>query len=316
MSLPDERELIAELTAWLSSRRNRAGFDSDCAIVPSGETDLVASVDGFAASTHFPEGLRPEQAGRLAAGAALADLAAAGAEVIGVLAAYGVPSDGESSRLRALSEGIASRVEQAGGEVLGGDTKPRSELTLTLTALGSCPSGEAMVRTRARPGEQLIVTGPLGGAGAALDRIREGLPAAEADPLVPPLRVEAGQALREAGVACAMDLSDGLADAAVAIAEAAEVEVRVDADQIPLHEWAGGTADGLDHALTTGGDYELAATVEPGSLPAVLDELESLGLQPAQVGEIAEGQGALLRHEDGENELQRGYEHAFHDGPG
>lgn len=315
MGLPRERALIDRITAGLASRGNRAGFTSDCALVPFGDEELAISVDAFAAATHFPEGLGPEGAGRLAAGAALGDLAAAGAEVVGVLAAYGVPPDVDESTVVAMAEAIAARVEAAGGEVLGGDTKPRAEQTVTVTALGSCPAGEAMVRSTARPGDRLIVTGPLGGAGAALDRIREGLDPDRADPLIPPDRTPAGRRLRQAGVACAMDLSDGLADAAVAIGEASEVEVRVHAQDVPLHEWAREEPDGLAHALSTGGDYELAACVGEQRLDDALAELEAIGLEPLAVGEVREGSGALLV-EDGEGtELGRGYEHSFDEAP-
>lgn len=311
MSLPDERALIAELTDGLRSGRNRAGFASDCAVVPLGEGELVATVDSFARSTHFPEGLPAPMAGRLAAGAALSDLAAAGAELLGVLVAYGVPADADRATIADLADAVAGRVEEAGGEILGGDTKPRGELTASLTALGTCPAGEAMTRQRARPGQRLVLAGPLGGAGAALDRIHDGLDPAEADPLVPPDRLAAGRRLREAGVRCAVDLSDGLAEAAVGLAHAADVAVHLEAEAVPLHPWAREAPDGLDHAIATGGDYELLAAVGPEQTDAAIDALRGLGLSPATVGRVEEGEGAWLHHAEGREELERGYEHRF-----
>jgi thiamine-monophosphate kinase len=310
MGLPDERELVATLTAELEPDANRAGLASDCAIVPLGDTELVASVDAFARATHFPGGLSPQRAGRLAAGAALSDLAAAGAEVVGVLAAYGVP-DVDRDRIEGLARGVHDRVEAAGGEVLGGDTKPREELTATITALGKAPTGEAMTRARAEPGQRLVLTGSLGGAGAALDRTREGMHPDEADPLIAPNRIDAGQALRARGVRCCMDLSDGLADAAVAIGEAADVAVHLEADAIPLHPRAQEDPAGLDHALTTGGDYELVAAVHPDDLDAVLAALEATGCRPTPVGHVEDGEGAWLDDGDEPVRLERGYEHRF-----
>lgn len=306
-----ERALIDQLTAGLRSQRNEAGLVSDCAVVSFGDEDLVATVDGFARPTHFPEALGADGAGRLAAAAALADLASAGAELVGVLAAYGVPDDVDRATVLELGEALATCVETAGGEVLGGDTKPRDELTVTVTALGSCPSGEAMVRTEARPGDALLVTGPLGGAGAALDRLRQGHEADAADPLVPELRLEAGGILRESGARCAMDLSDGLADAASAIAEASDVHVQLDEDAIPLHAWAREDEAGLEHALTTGGDYELTAAVAEAELDRVLDALAERDLSPAVVGRIEEGEGAELVRGEETVELGRGFEHSF-----
>lgn len=313
MGLPDERELIEALTAELTSEANRAGFGSDCAIVELDGTELVASVDGFAEPTHFPEGLPARGAGRLAGRAALADLASAGADVIGILAAYGIPANADRARVEGLAEGLATAVEEAGGEVLGGDTKPREELSLTVTALGTCPAGEAMTRDTAQVGDHLIVTGPLGGAGAALDRIEQGMDPTQAIPLFPPDRTAAGVRLRELGVQCAMDLSDGLADAAVAIAGASDVQVVVEREAIPLHPWAEG-ATGVEHALTTGGDYELVAAVPDAALDetlATLAGLEAEGLAPAVVGRIESGQGAHLVADGDARELSRGYEHGF-----
>lgn len=311
MGLPDERVLIDAVTARLDPDRNRAGFASDCAVIPLGELDLVATVDAFAAPTHFPEGLPAPRAGRLAAGATLADLAAAGAEVLGVLTAYGVPSDVDEDTIVELADGIGRAVQAAGGEVLGGDTKPQAELTVTLTAIGTCPAGEAMTREGARPGQLVLVTGPLGGAGAALDRIDGGLDPAEADPLLPPDRLAVGRLLRQHGAACAMDLSDGLADAAVALSETSGVRLTVEADAIPRHPWAKGAEDGLDHALSTGGDYELAATIDEDQRAAVLEALEAAGAQPAVVGRVEAGKGAWLASQAGIEELDRGYEHRF-----
>lgn len=311
MALPDERDLIAALTADLEPDQNRAGFASDCAVASLAGGELVASIDAFADDTHFPEGLPARQAGRLAGRAALADLAAAGAQPQGVLVAYGVPADADLGRLERLASGLAGTVEEAGGEVLGGDTKPRGQLTVTIAALGRAPAGRAMTRENARPGDHLLVTGPLGGAGAALDRIREGLDPAEADPLIPPVRIDAGLRLREAEILCAMDLSDGLADAAVAISEVSDVGVRIDADAIPLHPWARENPDGLAHALSTGGDYELVAAVPEQRLERVHQALSSLGLEPIQVGRVREGEGAYLEEEGRRRELERGFEHAF-----
>lgn len=311
MGLPDERALIEALTSGLEPEANRAGFASDCAIVPLGERELVASVDAFAADTHFPDGLGPRGAGRLAGRAALADLASAGADVLGALAAYGVPPEARRADLEALSEALGEAVREAGGEVLGGDTKPREQLSVAIAVLGTCPAGEAMTRSGARPGDRLLVTGPLGGAGAALDRVREGLAAAEADPLVPPDRVPAGRRLREAGVRCASDLSDGLAEAAVAIAGAAGVRVVVDRSAVPLHPWARESPRGVEHALSTGGDYELAAAVPADRLDEARAGLTERGLEPAIVGRVEAGEGAALETEDGVEPLERGHEHGF-----
>lgn len=317
MGLPDERALIDLLTREAETRQNRAGFASDCAHVPFGERELVVTVDAFAEATHVPDGAPARLAGRLAAGAALSDLAAAGADVLGVLVAYGLPAGLDEDEVQALGSAIAEVVEGCGGEVLGGDTKPREELSLAVTGVGTAPAGSGLTRAQASPGEILLVTGPLGGAGAALARIDEGLDPVEADPLMAPSpRVEAGRALVDRGVACAMDVSDGLADVAVAIAQASGVHVHVDGDAVPLHAWAGEVdrERGLAWALSTGGDYELVASVPEDRVEDVLDDWRRLGLDPARVGRVEEGEGAVLDDGSGPRELSRGYEHTFDQG--
>lgn len=315
MTLPPERALIERLTQHATVEMNRAGFENDCAIVElAGDVELVATVDTFAEDTHLPPGTPAAMAGRLAAGAALSDLAAAGAEPLGVLVGYGLPSGLTEQDATELGRAIAEVVEENGGEVLGGDTKPRPQLSLAVTALGTCPPGQAMTRQRAVPGDTLLLTGPLGGAGAALARVQAGLDPRQATPLLEPEpRIEAGLALRDAGGACAMDLSDGLADAATAISEAADVRVVVDEDAIPLHAWASeaGREEGLAWALSTGGDYELVASVPDAIVDRVEATWQALGLAPARVGRVEDGQGAVLATDDGQTPLTRGYEHTF-----
>jgi thiamine-monophosphate kinase len=308
----DERELIEAIVAELDSSRNRAGFDSDCAIVPLGDRDLVATTDGFAEATHFPEGATPGQAGHLAAAGAISDLAAAGAGLVGVLAAYGFPEHATTETARDVSRGVQRVVDEVDGEVLGGDTKPRAETSITITGLGTCPKGQALTREGAWPGDRLLVTGALGGAGAALDRVRSGMPADEATPLLEPRpRIEAGRQLRELGARCAMDLSDGLAEAALAISGVSEASLIVERDRIPLHAWAREGDRGIEHALETGGDYEVLACVPEPRVNEALGSLRRLGVDPCVVGRVEEGSDAALETQSGRVELGRGFEHAF-----
>lgn len=312
MGLPPERELIDLVTRSATVDRNRAGFASDCAIVPFEDRELVATVDTFAQASHFPPGTPTRMAGHLATAATLSDLAAAGAELVGALVGLGLPSELTEAQVRELGQAVSGLLEEHGGELLGGDTKPRQELTLAVTALGTCPPGQAMTREGAEPGDRLLLTGPLGGAGAALERIQAGEGARKADPLLSPQpRLPAGQLASEAGVRCAMDLSDGLADAAAAIAEVSETRLAVDADAVPLHPWAQDAEEGLDWALTTGGDYELLASVPPEALDRVEAGWDALGLDWSEVGRVEDGQGAVLLEDGDAQVLERGYEHRF-----
>lgn len=312
MGIPRERELIALLTETVEPEANRAGLTSDCAIVPLGEVELVATVDTFAATTHFPPGTPPHAAARLAANAALSDLAAAGADVMGLLVGCGLPGDLTEAQARRIGRTLAEQAQAHGGEVLGGDTKPRDELAFAITALGTCPEGQALTRQGARAGDRLVLSGALGGAGAALERVRAGLHPRKAEPLLEPeARVDAGRMLREVGACACVDLSDGLADGAIALAEASGVRCVVDASAVPLHPWAREADEGLDWALSTGGDYELLVAVPEDALEGLVARWKAIDLDPALVGRIEEGAGAVLRRDGEERTLARGYEHRF-----
>ena len=312
MSLPGERELIAALTAGLDSVRNPRGLTDDCAVLPMGALDLVVSMDTFAAGTHFPAGTPYEMAGRFAVSAALSDLAAAGAEPLGVLVGYGLPRELALTDAKALADGVRHAITTFGGEVLGGDTKPREELTLAVTALGNAPAGQAMGRGFARPGDALIVTGPLGGAAAALARIAEGLTPAEAAPLLEPIpRLRAGTALRTGGVRGATDLSDGLAEGAAVLAAASGVRVVVEEGRVPLHPWAAERKEALELALAGGGDYELLAAVPTRALGDVQRTVERTGAALHVIGHVEQGEGAVLTGSGDARDLSRGFEHPF-----
>ncbi len=314
MSLPPERELIKLLTEKVSSVRNSAGFADDCAVVPLGHKDLVASVDTFSGPTHFPDGTPPRLMGRMATAAGLSDLAAAGADALGVLVGYGLPPSMPVDDARELAEGVISALEAYGGELLGGDTKPRDPLGLSVTALGTTPPGKAMSRSGARPGDVLVVTGPVGGAAAALSRLDAGLDPADASPLLDPVpRIRVGRRWRDLGIRCAVDLSDGVAEAAAVIAEASQVRVVVEASSLPLHPWCETPEAGLAGALEIGGDYELVAAIPQALQERAREAAEQAGAELHVIGRIQSGQGAVLTGPDGQQPLERGWEHRFGD---
>lgn len=314
MSLPPERELIEILTEKASSVRNSAGLTDDCAVIPLGHKDVVASVDTFSAPTHFPQGTPARSMGRMATAAGLSDLAATGADALGVLVGYGLPPSMSVDAARELAAGVISATEDHGGELLGGDTKPRDPLALSITALGTAPPGRSMSRSGARPGDLLVVTGPVGGAAAALARIEDGLDPAEATPLLDPTpRIRVGRRWRELGVRCAVDLSDGVAEAAVVIAEASQVQVEVEATSLPLHPWAEDTEVGLDGALSIGGDYELVGAIPQELQERAREAADQAGAELHVIGRVRSGQGAVLTGPQGREALERGWQHRFED---
>jgi thiamine-monophosphate kinase len=203
----------------------------------------VVTQDALVEGVHFRlDWISWRDLGFRAAAANISDLAASGAEPEALIVSLGAPPETAVEDVFELYEGM----REAGVAVRGGDTTRAPALYLSVTALGR--SERVPGRAGARPGHALVVTGPLGAAGAAFRQARY---------VRPPLRVAAGRRL--AGVASAMlDLSDGLARDAGHIARRSGVRCVIHLERVPLAE--GATVDDL----AFGEDYELlAATPDP-----------------------------------------------------
>jgi thiamine-monophosphate kinase len=258
------------LLAELESRGLASQLEHDAAVVDG----LVVTQDALVDGVHFRlDWISWRELGFRSAAVNLSDLAASGAEPRGLLVSLGAPEDTEVEDVLELYEGIA----EAGVPVVGGDTTRSDTLVLSVTALGR--SERVPGRAGARAGDMLVVTGLLGGAGAAFREQRF---------VRPPLRLAEGRELaRTAGAM--LDLSDGLAVDAGHIARRSGVRCEIDLDRVPLAD--GATIEDLGF----GEDYELlAAVAEPGRFQAV--------------GRCVEGEGVEIRLR-GERVDLPGWEH-------
>jgi thiamine-monophosphate kinase len=246
------------LLAELERRGLAEAIEHDAAVVDG----LVVTQDALVEGVHFRlDWISWRDLGFRAAAVNLSDLAASGAEPRGLVVSLGAPGETAVDDVLELYEGIA----ETGVRVVGGDTTRADALTLSVTALGR--SGRVPGRAGARPGDGLVVTGPLGAAGVAFREQRY---------VRPPLRLDEGQRL--ASVATAMlDLSDGLAPDAGHIAARSSVRCVIDLDRVPLAD--GATVEDLGF----GEDYELLAALPPGA------ELFTV------IGRCEEGEGVELR---------------------
>ena len=245
------------LLAELERRGLALGIDHDAAQLAGG---VIATQDALVEDVHFRlDWISWRDLGWRAAAVNLSDLAASGAAPEGLLVTLGAPPETDVRNVIELYEGIA----ETNVAVLGGDTTRADRLLLSVTAIGRSPRVPG--RAGARPGDQLVVTGPLGAAGAAFRResfVR------------PPLRLTEGKDLAQHAHAM-LDISDGLAVDAGHIARRSGCRVVIDLERVPL---AGGAE--LDD-LGFGEDYELLAAVEdPGGF--------------AVVGRCEEGEGLAL----------------------
>jgi thiamine-monophosphate kinase len=269
MKLSELGELA--LLSELERRGLAIGIEHDAAALAGG---VVVTQDALVENVHFRlDWLDWRELGFRAAAVNLSDLAASGAEPEALIVSLALPGATEADDVYALYEGLA----EAGVPVAGGDTTAASAIVLSVTAIGR--SERVPGRAGARPGDALVVTGPLGGAGAAFRAGRY---------VRPPIRIEEGKRLGASAHAM-LDISDGLATDAAHIARRSGVRFVVDLGRVPLGR--GATLDDLSF----GEDYELLAAVEdPGGFTTI--------------GRVEAGEGLDLLLDGAPHELT-GWEH-------
>jgi thiamine-monophosphate kinase len=275
------------------------GPGDDAAVVAAPDGRVVATVDLLVQGVHFRlDWSTPEQVGRKAAAASLADLAAMGAEPSALLVGLACPPDTPIAVTDGLAAGLWSEAQRVGVGLVGGDVVAADVVTLAVTALGSLAGRDPVTRSGARPGDVVAVCGRLGWAAAGLAVLSRGTgipaePGVGAAHQVPEPPYPAGPAAAAAGATAMIDVSDGLlADLGhVAAASGVRIELRR-ATLAPPTELVGiGEALGVDPwrwVLTGGEDHALVAT------------FPSTAVVPAGwrvIGAVAPGDGVRL---DGE----------------
>ncbi|MGE5546540.1 MAG: thiamine-phosphate kinase [Solirubrobacterales bacterium] len=303
----DEFTLIAELFAPLAAGFPGAlGLRDDAALldaVPG--TQSVVTVDAMVAGVHFLPEDPPDLIARKLLRVNLSDLAAKGAEPFAVMLAAAFPRGVAEEWLRAFARGLGDDLQEFGVHLIGGDTVATSgPLTLSLTAFGRVATGAAILRSGARPGDDVWVTGTIGDGALGLFAARGELavPPAHAAFLadryrLPRPRVTAGP--RFARFASAgMDISDGLVQDLGHLARASGVAAVIEAPHVPMSDAARAAVD-ADHSrlatvLTGGDDYELLFTAPTAVRHELLAEAADIFMPIARIGRIEEGAGVKV----------------------
>lgn len=294
------------------------GIGDDCALleVPDGQ-QLAVSIDTLVEGVHFFADADPVALGHKSLAVGLSDLAAMGAKPAWATLALTLPAANDSW-LEGFSSGLFALADQHQLQLVGGDTC-RGPLSITLQLHGLLPSGQAITRAGAQPGDGIWVTGWPGEAALALAARRGELRLADdwrqlLDERLdrPQPRVEQGLALR--GIAsAAIDLSDGLCADLTHILERSGVGARLHAAQLPLSpallahldtQRAGATV------LAGGDDYELCVTVPAAREPWLSVFEAEQGVRLTRVGDVLADTGLrCVDAEGGDYPLPAGYQH-------
>jgi thiamine-monophosphate kinase len=307
----NEFSLINKLRGSLATNDSvRVGCGDDCAIlkIPTGSHELLFKTDAVVEGIHFEKTTHPEQVGHKALARCLSDIAAMAGTPQAALITIGLPPDYDMAFVEGIYSGLNRLAKRHGVAVAGGETTTNPErIFISVAAIGWVPTGKAILRSGAKPGEALFVTGELGGSIKAKHL--------EFEP-----RLEEARWLSENFKISAMiDISDGLAGDLRHVCEESKVGAELFGPAIPIARAARVAAresssakPALVAALTDGEDFELLFTLSSRKAVSLVDAWKKQfpRLKLSCIGRATDGKEILLRDKNGTRRLSaHGYEH-------
>ena len=295
------------------TRRAVLGVGDDCALLaPAPGMQLAVSSDMLVQGRHFLPTVPPARLGHKALAVNLSDLAACGARPLAFMLALALPNVDETF-LDGFSRGLLALADEHGCELVGGDTT-QGPLNICITVFGEVPPGAALLRSHARAGDDVYVSGTLGDARLALEAFRgavaldaAGFAQARDAMEQPQPRVALGMALR--GVAGgAIDVSDGLLGDLSHLMRRSGVGATLDVDAVPRSALLRSQAPALQRLCTLAGgdDYELLFTAPAERAAQVVTAAAVAGVAVTRIGRIESAAGLRLVDARG-----RAVEHRF-----
>lgn len=313
------------------------GIGDDCAVIPFAGEDILVTTDMLLENTHFLRGgISPYNLGWKTLAVNLSDVAAMGGVPMASFLSVGIPGDTSVEYLDEFMRGYRDLCASFGVSLSGGDTTRSTGenacLVLNVGVVGKVPHGTAILRSGARPGDAVYVTGTLGDSAAGLEIIKaaggELTSSGHLDERVPGLppsavrllerhwkphpRLEVARVLAATGaVHSMMDISDGVASDLKHILKASGVSARVDISSLPLSsaltEYAAISGlNPIETALGGGEDYELLFTMSEGES---VSELTAAGevVKITRIGTVTESESGTVRWMNGDEELETGF---------
>jgi len=301
--LPLKEKLLIDRirrSAAAGSRGAGRGIGDDCAVlrIPRGQEVLVTT-DFSLEDVHFRRDWHPpDSVGHRCLARGLSDIAAMGGVPRAAFLSLALPPDLPQKWLDQFVGGLLKLAKRHSVPLAGGDTaQSPAGILADIVVLGSVPAGKAVLRSGAKPGDLLYVTGTLGSSTAALNQLREGgklRPKSHLKHFYPEPRIAVGQFLREKKLASAMiDISDGLSTDLGHICDESKTGALVYVDALPIADGLGDRR--MQLALHGGEEYELLFAAKPGRLI----RKEVGGVPITCIGKIAGGRQVKLVTPDG-----------------
>jgi thiamine-monophosphate kinase len=307
------------------------GIGDDCAVVSvGGGICQLITTDMLIEGVHFRmDWISPEQLGAKALAVNLSDIAACGGRPLHAFVSLAAPDRIDVEQLERLYNGMSGLARRFDVNILGGDTNASGrDLVINVTVIGEARCSQVLYRRGARPGDAIVVTGPVGDSAAGLHVLARApdIPDDMARPLVkahlePRPHIEEGLYLASCGhCSAAIDVSDGLSSDLWHICQASGVGAMIYHGQLPMSYPLRQMAvlcgkDPLDFTLRGGEDYALLAAVDKGRVAEVVQQAAKRGMQFHVIGEFVKEPGMRLTMPDGTqlNFAARGWDH-FHAG--
>jgi thiamine-monophosphate kinase len=300
-----EEELLEAIRRVLSGTgpEVRVPVGDDAAVLAPTVGDLVITTDALVEHVHFDRGtIGAHDLGHKAIVVNVSDIAAMGASPRAAVCALTLTDEVDAAWVMGLFGGMREACDEFALWLVGGDLSRGAEIGIAVTVTGEVAPGRAVLRSGAHPGDKIVVTGQLGGAGAGLRLTQlRGMPTDEQRAAIlrhlrPTARVGEGAVLARLGATAMIDVSDGLSLDLSRLARASGVGVRLQLGSVPV-----APAATLDDALGGGEDYELLATLpDVGVVEVARAELrDAFGVELTEIGVVIEGEGLLGVGEDG-----------------
>lgn len=288
-------------------------LNDDAALMEvAADRQLVITTDTLISGVHFIGNEDASLIARKALRVSVSDLAAMGAEPLSYFLALSLPAQTEEEWVRQFAHGLFEDQQEFGISLAGGDTTATpGPLGVTITATGLVPRGEALLRSGAKAGDDIYMSGTLGDAALGLLVAKGKLKgdALKSRYLLPQPRVALGRALRGIASAC-MDISDGLVQDVNHLCAASGIGAIIEAERVALSEAAAAYKGMLETILTGGDDYELVFTAPADKQAEIALLSRTLALPITRIGKTILGGGvAVLNHGTRLSLSREGYRH-------